>query len=56
MLRKLLPRRGVVRYLAHVVGRGRDLFAATCESDLEGSGAAKHESHPTPPPVSDTTK
>ena len=42
MLRKLLPRRDDVRYLDHIVERGRDLFAAVCEQDLEGI-VAKHQ-------------
>jgi len=36
-LRRLLgQRRGGVRYLSHVMGRGVELFAAVCERDLEG--------------------
>src|SRR5262249_3301633 len=49
LLRKLLGRRpGVVRYLDHVAGRGRDLFAAVCEQDLEGI-VAKERRGPSAP-------
>jgi ATP-dependent DNA ligase len=36
LLRKLILLGGSVRYLDHVLGRGTDLFAAVCASDLEG--------------------
>src|SRR5215467_5749211 len=46
LLRKLLGRRrGVVPYLDHVVGRGRDLFAAICEQDMEGIVAKEKRGH-----------
>ena len=37
LLRRVVARGlGALRYLDHVVGRGRDLFALVCAADLEG--------------------
>jgi len=54
-LRRIVTRRADrVRYLDHVVGRGRDLFRAVCELDMEGVVAKRRDGVYTSDPAATT--
>jgi len=48
LLKKLLPKNAVIKYSEHIIERGKELFAAAKQNDLEGIMAKKADSlyHP----------